>query len=96
MDGKRWIKEVFDNLRNLALCALIIASGLFEMDHPSGAVQKTDLSFALGWGMVAIGVCLTVLNLSAGLSQLSKLTFPKSSMMLLCIIYVVASLRLWL
>ena len=93
MSGEEWVKEVFENLRNLAICALIIAAGLFEMGHPSGVAQWIELSF-LGWGMVAIGVGLTLLNLIMGLSQLSKLAFPRSSMALLCLIYIIASLRL--
>lgn len=93
MQDKTWIKEVFENLRNLAICALIIAAGLFEMNHPSGVARLTSLSFALGWGMVAIGIGLTLLNLFVGLSQLSKLAFPRSSMLFLGLIYVIASLR---
>jgi len=93
MRGEEWGKGVFENLRNLAICALIIAAGLFEMDHPSGIAQWTESRF-LGWGMVAIGVGLTLLNLIMGLSKLSKLAFPRSSMALLCLIYIIASLRL--
>lgn len=94
MHGKAWVKEVFENLRNLAICALIIAAGLFETGHPSGIAQWIELSFALGGGMIAIGVGLTLLNLIVGLSQLSKLAFPRSSMVLLCLIYIIVSLRL--
>jgi hypothetical protein len=43
--------------------------------------------------MVAIGIGLTGLNLIVGLSQLSRLAFPKRSMVLLCVIYTVVSLR---
>ena len=94
MHNKDWVKEVFENLRNLVVCALIIAAGLFEMDHPSGLAQWIDVNVVLGWGMVAIGVGFTLLNLIVGLSHLSKLAFPRSSMLLLCLIYVIASLRL--
>ena len=82
MHDKEWAKEIFENLRNLVICALIIAAGLFERGHPSGLIHWLEFNFALGWGMVAIGV------------GLSKLAFPKSSMVLLCLIYIIASLRL--
>jgi hypothetical protein len=94
MHDKEGVREIFENLRNLVVCAVIIAAGLFEMDHPSGLVRWIDWNIALGWGMVAIGVDFTLLNLVMGLSHLSKLAFPKSSMLLLCLIYVIASLRL--
>ena len=93
MQDKTWTKEVFENLRNLTICALIIAAGLFEMDQPSGVAQMAKLRFASGWGMIAIGIGLTGLNLVVGLSQLSRLAFPKRSMVLLCFIYIVVSLR---
>lgn len=94
MHDKEWIKELFENLRNLVVCALLIAAGLFEMEHPSGVAKWLELNVALGWGMVVIGVGLTLLNLVVGLSRLSKLAFPRSSMVLLCFIYVVVSVRL--
>lgn len=94
MQDLEWVKEVFNNLRNLVVCALLIAAGLFEREHPSGAAAWIGFNLGVGWGMVAIGAALALLNLVSGLAQLSRLSFPRMSMALLCVVYVAISLRL--
>ncbi|MGY1520045.1 hypothetical protein [Luteimonas sp. A482] len=94
MQESEWVNEVFSNLRNLVVCALLIAAGMFQSEHPSTLAVAMGLDLVVGWGMVTIGLLLTILNLLSGLSQLSKRPFPKTSMILLCLVYVALSLRL--
>ena len=93
-DYKEAVEAVFENIRNLVMCALLIAAGLYEHDNASGFIGLLGVNHFLGWGLVAIGVVLTLANLAVGLSQLSKLAFPKLSMTLLFCVYVVTSVRL--
>ncbi|MDM0022460.1 hypothetical protein [Variovorax saccharolyticus] len=91
---KDMVRSVFDNIRNLIVCALIIAAGLYEHGNSSGLVGWLAVTNVAGWLLVAIGVVLTIANLVVGLAQLATLAWPKLSMTMLLCLYVLASVRL--
>ncbi|MBS0342903.1 MAG: hypothetical protein JSS56_20510 [Proteobacteria bacterium] len=86
-------KAVFDHIRNLLMCALLIAAGVFEGQHRIGLYSDLNTSAFVGWGLIAIGVVLAVVNLLVGLSQLSKLAYHRFWMALVLFAYVMTSLR---
>lgn len=86
-------KAVFDHIRNLLMCALLIAAGFFEGQQRIGWLSDLNTSPFVGWGLIAIGVALAVVNLLAGLSQLSRLAYHRLWMALLLGAYVVTSIR---
>lgn len=66
MNYKDGIKALFENLRNLTVCALLIAAGLYENKNSSGIFGWLQIDVALGWGLVAIGVLLSLARQSTG------------------------------
>ena len=91
---KRLIKSIFENLKNLILCALLIAAGVFEHSNSTGLMGWMAVDRSLGTGLIAAGVALAILNLREGISQLAKLPFRRTSTTLLSFIYVLCSARL--
>lgn len=83
-------KAVFDHIRNVLMCALLIAAGVFEGRERIGLIA--DFNF-VGWGLIFIGVVLALINLRVGLSQLSKLAYHRLWMALVLAAYVTASVR---
>ena len=86
-------KAVFDHIRNLLMCALLIAAGVFEGQQRIGLISDFNTSPFVGWGLIFIGVVLALINLRVGLSQLSKLAYHRLWMALVLAAYVVASVR---
>ena len=93
--NKELIKSIFENLKNLVLCALLIAAGLFEHTNSTGLLMDwVVMDRFLGAGLIVLGFALAVLNLREGISQLAKLPFRRISTALLSCIYVLGSARL--
>lgn len=92
--NKELIKSIFENLKNLVLCALLIAAGLFEHENSTGFMGWIAMDRILGAGLIVFGFALALLNLREGISQLAKLPFRRISMTLLSCVYVLASARL--
>lgn len=86
-------KAVFDHIRNLLMCALLIAAGNFEGQQRIGLISDLNGSPFVGWGLIAIGVALGLVNLLTGLSQLSRLAYHRLWMTLLLGAYVATSIR---
>jgi hypothetical protein len=87
------IKEVFDHVRNLLVCALLIAAGLFETRHSTALLEPVFAGPLTGWGLVAVGSGLAIVNLLAGMSQLSKLPHSRVWITLMLCGYVLMSIR---
>lgn len=86
--------RVFDNVKNLLVCALLFAAG-------TNAVQGTHEVFlgifamrVTGWGLIVVSALLLLLNISDGLHKLAKLQYHVVLQLLLCIVYLVISIRL--
>lgn len=86
-------KAVFDHVRNVLMCALLIAAGVFESQQRVGLISDVTAGEFVGWGLVSIGIVLALFNLLAGLSQLSKLPYHRLWMALVLVAYVLASVR---
>jgi hypothetical protein len=66
------VKTIFDHLRNLFYCALIIAAGAYVHDHPPEWALRISAREVFGYPIIAIGVLLMLLNLADGIYKLSK------------------------
>jgi hypothetical protein len=85
---------IFQYIRNLALCALILAAGSYAItNQPDWIVSISAYKF---WGyiLIGIGILLTLLNLVDGLYKLFKLKFHILINIIVSISYVIISFRI--
>jgi hypothetical protein len=68
------VKTIFDHLRNLFYCALIIAAGSYVHANPPEWALRISAREVFGYPIIAIGVLLMLLNLADGIYKLSKKT----------------------
>jgi hypothetical protein len=66
------VKTIFDHLRNLFYCALIIAAGSYVHANPPEWALRISAREVFGYPIIAIGVLLMLLNLADGIYKLSK------------------------
>jgi|SRR5471030_123048 len=102
--GKLWRKylalldtefttQVFDNIKNLLVCALLLAAGtnaLHSSHHMFLGLFAADVA---GWSLIAVSALLMVLNVSDGLRRLSRLPYHTAFQVLLFLIYLVLAVR---
>lgn len=88
------VKTIFDHLRNLFYCALIIAAGSYAHANPPEWALLISASAIFGYGIIAIGVLLMLLNLVDGIYKLSKLEHPVILSILITLFYLALAVRL--
>ncbi|HEY3327304.1 MAG TPA: hypothetical protein VGK14_09035 [Novimethylophilus sp.] len=70
------VKSIFDNVRNLGLCAAVFAASAWKLKHiGSGWLYYFDST--LGWLLFAAGFSLTFINMNHGLYKLKESALPK-------------------
>ncbi len=87
------VKLIFDHLRNLLMCTVLLAAGHFQLEHPTGVFSGSTLQRFLGYGVVGIALLLIALNLLDGMSQLNKLRHSHLLKLGLIIAYVIIAIR---
>ncbi|MCU1752688.1 hypothetical protein [Pseudomonas sp. 6D_7.1_Bac1] len=87
-------KEVFDNLRNLLMCTLLLAAGTDALRSPSSPIFHLFGYWIAGWGLIALAVALMLLNMCDGLRKLAKTRYHLSLQIVLCLLYVVLAFRI--
>ena len=55
-------KPIFDHLRNLLVCTLLLAAGSFQLKQPFGIFADSVFQSLLGYGVVAMAVILILLH----------------------------------
>ncbi|WP_353150119.1 hypothetical protein [Pollutimonas bauzanensis] len=88
------VKLIFDHLRNLLMCTLLLAAGRFQLEHPVGVFVGSTFQSLLGYGVVGIALILIVLNLFDGMHQLNKLRHPDILKLGLIVAYVIIATRI--
>ncbi|WP_093426406.1 MULTISPECIES: hypothetical protein [unclassified Pseudomonas] len=86
-------KEVFDNLRNLLMCALLLAAGTDALRSGDSLFLGLFGSWLAGWGLITLAGALMLLNMCDGLRRLASLRYHLSLQLLLCLLYVAMALR---
>lgn len=92
--SRKLLASIFENLKNLVLCSLLIAAGVYEHAQPAGLTEWIAFDRWLGVGLIAAGLALAGLNLREGLFELAKLPFRRISITSLSCVYILASARL--
>ncbi len=85
---------IFNYIRNLALCALMLAAGSYAIANQPDWVVNIPADKYWGYILVGIGTLLTLLNLVDGLYKLFKLKFQILISIIVSISYVVFSFRI--
>ncbi|MCY1263189.1 hypothetical protein D9M68_177610 [compost metagenome] len=87
------LNQVFDNIRNLVLCALLFAAGTQTLKTHEELFFGLFVSTVAGWGLIVVAALLTLANICVGLFKLSKLRHHVMLQAGLCLIYVVFAVR---
>lgn len=88
------IKDVFDNLRNFLMCALLFAAGNDALYGDSRLLLGLFVSHLVGWGMICLAAALMLLNICDGLKKLSKLRYHVVFQVLVCLFYIIMAERI--
>jgi hypothetical protein len=65
--------RIFDNIKNLLVCALLFAAGSNALHSDHHLFMGLFGSSLTGWGLIGLSALLMLLNISDGLRRLAKL-----------------------
>ncbi|UVL00866.1 hypothetical protein [Pseudomonas sp. B21-048] len=85
--------RVFDNIKNLLVCALMFAAGTNALHGEHHLFMGLLASNLAGWGLILIAALLMLLNVSDGLRRLSKLPYHTAFQIILFLIYLILAVR---
>ncbi|KAB0503360.1 MULTISPECIES: hypothetical protein [Pseudomonas] len=85
--------QVFDNIKNLLVCALLFAAGTNVLDREHHLFMGLLASNLAGWGLILVSAVLMLLSVSDGLRRLSKLPYHTAFQIILFLIYLVLAVR---
>jgi hypothetical protein len=88
------IKNVFDNLRNFLVCALLFGAGSNALYDDSRLFLGLIVSHLAGWGLICLAAFLMLLNICDGLKKLSRLRYHTALQILVCLFYIILAVRL--
>ena len=86
-------KEIFDHVRNYLICALLLAIGTNEINHPDNLLFGLIPGRYSGLGIVGVSFILIALNLYDGVRKLSNLKHHYLISIVLVAIYIFLSVR---
>lgn len=82
------VKLLFDNLRNVGICAVVVAAGSWS--QKSGGDDANQYFASAGsWLLYAAAFCLFFINMEAGFHKLRLLQAPKWILAMLSGVYAV-------
>lgn len=86
--------KVFDNIKNLLVCALLFAAGTSAL-HGEHSVFLGLLDVRVtGWGLIVISAILMLLNISDGLHRVARLRYHTVIQVAVGIAYLIIALRI--
>lgn len=102
--GKLWRKylalldtdfttQVFDNIKNLLVCALLFAAGTNALHGGHHVFMGLFASSLAGWGLILVSAVLMLLNVSDGIRRLSRLPYHTALQIILGLVYLVLAVR---
>lgn len=85
--------QVFDNIKNLLVCALLFAAGTNALDSSHHLYMGLLASDLAGWALIGLSAVLMLLNVSDGMRRLSRLPYHTAFQVILFLIYLVLAIR---
>jgi len=85
--------QIFDNVKNLLVCALLFAAGTNTLVGQQDQFLGVFASSVGGWGLIILSTVLMLLNVSDGIRRLAKLRYHLALQLLLILVYLVVAER---
>ncbi|HDS1733765.1 MULTISPECIES: hypothetical protein [Pseudomonas] len=85
--------KIFDNFKNLLVCALLFAAGTDALHGNQQIFLGLWASSMTGWGLIVVSALLFLLNVSDTLHRLAKLPYHIVLQVLLCLLYLILASR---
>ncbi len=88
------MKYLFDCVRNLTMCALLLAAGVYAINYSGVSVFGSFFQDAPGWTVIMLAAVLAVLNLWDWILMLRSLKLHLLWVTLATLLYVLVSVRI--
>lgn len=85
--------RIFDNFKNLVLCALLFAAGTDALRTDHRFFLSVTAGHFAEWGLIAVSAALMLLNISDGIRRLAKLRYHLVFQALIVLVYVLIAAR---
>ncbi|MDI2590583.1 hypothetical protein POF45_03930 [Pseudomonas sp. 681] len=85
--------QVFDNIKNLLVCALLFAAGTNALHSEHHLYMGVMGSNVAGWVLIAVSTVLLLLNVSDGMRRLSRLRYHTALQVILFLMYLILAER---
>ncbi len=85
--------KVFDNVKNLLVCALLFAAGSNALNGNQQVFLGLWGSQLTGLGLITVSAVLMLMNISDGLHRLAKLRYHVVLQVFFCLLYLVIAIR---
>lgn len=85
--------QVFDNIKNLLVCALLFAAGTDALHGNHQIFMGLFGSNLAGWGLISVSAVLMLLSISDGLHRLAKLRYHTLLQIILFLLYLILATR---
>jgi hypothetical protein len=86
--------KVFDNVKNLLVCALLFAAGTSALRGEHPVLLGLLGSQVAGWSLIAISAVLLFLNISDGLHRVARQRYHVVILVVLWVFYLVVAVRI--
>ena len=86
--------QIFDNIKNLLVCALLFAAGTSALRADYQQFIGVLVTGATGWGLIGVSAILMFLNVSDGIRRLGKLRYHVAIQVLVSLVYFLIAARL--
>lgn len=85
--------KVFDNVKNLLVCALLFAAGSNALNSDQQVFMGLWGSQVTGVGLIVVSAVLMLMNISDGLHRLAKLRYHVALQVFFCLLYLIVAIR---
>lgn len=86
--------KVFDNVKNLLVCALLFAAGTSALRGEHPVLLGLLGTQVAGWSLIAVSAVLLFLNISDGLHRVARQRYHVVILAVLWVFYLVVAVRI--
>lgn len=86
--------KIFDNVKNLLVCALLFAAGTNVLRSQHEVFMGLAGATISGWVLIGISGLLMLLNISDGLNRLARLPHHRAVQVIFCVVYLILAFRM--
>lgn len=86
--------KVFDNVKNLLVCALLFAAGTNVLSSQHEVFMGLVGASFTGWVLIGVSALLMLLNISDGLHRLARVRHHRAVQTIFCVLYLILAFRM--